>query len=117
MANPMIRPVVVILVFIFSLSILDMGSWADTRLKPRAPHGAFELSCLLLFAGFISVFHSLLRWTTRGALSRFLAEVHHFLPDSVPVNFRRAARGIIEGGADLAVIFRSAAKPQPSYHG
>src|SRR5881394_4360375 len=72
MANPAIRPVVVIFVFIFGLSVLDMGSWADSRLRRRAPRGASKVSCLLSFAGFISVFQLLLRRIARGALAHFL---------------------------------------------
>src|SRR5213075_2624457 len=41
------------------------------------------------FAGFISVFHPLLRPTARGALAHFLAEAHPFLPGWFSVNVRR----------------------------
>jgi hypothetical protein len=66
-----------------------MESWADTRPRPRAPRGAFELSCLLSFAGFISVFQPLLRRTTHRALAHFLAETHLFLLSWVSEQVRR----------------------------
>ena len=102
-ANPTIRPILVIFVFIFGLSILDMGSWAGSRVRPRAPFGAFELSCLLPFAGFRSVFHPLLRRTPRGALAHFLAEAHRFLPAWFSVNFRMAGEGEIESRVTFGV--------------
>src|SRR6185437_6881871 len=57
-ASPAIRPMVVIFVFIFDLSRLDMSAGTDRAHRPHAPLGALENSYLLWFAAFISFLHS-----------------------------------------------------------
>src|SRR5262245_55987526 len=91
-ANPMIRPLVVIFVFIFGLSILDMSSGAGSGIARCTPRGAVAFSCLLLFARFISVSHRLIRRTLAAALAQFLAEAHPFLPCPVSMNLKTAIR-------------------------